>query len=63
MVFYFVKKWFEPAFNIKNELDLWTSGPGVWAFLMFLTKAGNVIESFLWSRLEILLKNGSLKGD
>ena len=35
---------------------MWMSGAGVWAFWMFLTKAGNVIESFMWTHFDVLLK-------
>ena len=36
---------------------MWMSGAGVWAFWIFLTKVGNVIESFMWTHFDVLLKN------
>ena len=36
---------------------IWTCGAGVRDLAMFFTKAGRVIESFLKSRRDILLKN------
>ena len=49
MIFNFVYKWFDPVLSIKNINHV--------AFWMFLTKTSNVIESFMWTHFDVLLKN------
>lgn len=49
MIFNFVCKWFDPVLSIKNINHV--------AFWMFLTKTSNVIESFMWTHFDVLLKN------
>ena len=44
-------------FLVSKISIMWMSGAGVWAFWMFLTKTDNVIESFMWTHFEVLLKN------